>query len=101
MSGFVLTNKALQDLKEIGRYTEQTWGLEQRNRYLLLIDQCIRDLVAAPLKGSDCNAIRSGYRKHQIGRHVVFYRVLASDHIEIVRVLHERMDVARHFDGCQ
>lgn len=51
MSGFVLTNKALNDLKEIGRYTEQTWGLEQRNRYLLMIDQSIRDLVAAPTQG--------------------------------------------------
>ena len=99
MSGFVLTSKALNDLKEIGRYTEHTWGLEQRNRYLSIIDQCFHDLAAAPLKGRDCHAIRSGYRKHQTGRHFVFYRVLASDQIEIVRVLHERMDVERHFDG--
>ena len=99
MSGFVLTSKALNDLKEIGRYTERTWGLEQRNHYLLMIDQCFHDLSAAPQRGCDCNVIRSGYRKHQAGRHVVFYRVLASDQIEIVRVLHERMDVERHFDG--
>ncbi|MBF0461510.1 MAG: type II toxin-antitoxin system RelE/ParE family toxin [Magnetococcales bacterium] len=43
MSGFVLTSKALNDLKEIGRYTEHTWGLEQRNRYLLMDEWRQRD----------------------------------------------------------
>ncbi|MBF0438589.1 MAG: type II toxin-antitoxin system RelE/ParE family toxin [Magnetococcales bacterium] len=98
MSGFVLTRKALDDLKEIGSYTERNWGRTHRNRYLLMLDQCFHDLASSPLKGRDCGFIRSGYRKYQVGKHLVFYRALALDQIEIVRVLHECMDVEQHLD---
>lgn len=39
MAGFLLTNAAKADLKSIARYTQQTWGIEQRNRYLTLLDR--------------------------------------------------------------
>lgn len=97
MSGFVLTNKALNDLKEIGHYTQRMWGREQRNRYLSTLDQCFQDLASAPLMGQECDAIRSGYRKYLAGKHLIFYRILTPDPIEIVRVLHERMDVKYPF----
>ena len=96
MPGFVLTNKAKADLKSIGRYTADTWGREQRNRYLALLDGCFHELAANPLKGRDCSAIRPGYRKQSVGRHNVFYRSIAADCIEIVRILHGRMDAERH-----
>ena len=99
MSGFVITHKALHDLKLIGQYTEHKWGRKQRNRYLSMLDRCFHDLAASPFMGHDCGIIRSGYRTHQAKRHLIFYRVVASDQIEIVRVLHDRMDAERHFDG--
>ena len=43
--------------------------------------------------GKDCDDIRPGYRKHQIEKHIAFYRQSGSGQIEIVRVLHERMDL--------
>jgi toxin ParE1/3/4 len=94
MGGFVLTLKAKEDLKAIARYTQDTWGREQRNRYLAELDRSFRALATDPLKGRDCGDILPGYRKHKVGRHWVFYRRIdADDHIEIVRVLHGRMDV--------
>ena len=97
MSGFFLTKKAKDDLTEIGRYTQDTWGREQRNRYLSLLDAAFHDLAIHPLIGRDCSAIRPGYRKYGIGKHLVFYRQIENDEIEIVRVLHERMDAEQHF----
>ena len=73
MPGFVLTNKAQSDLKSIGRYTTDTWGRKQRNRYLALLDKSFHELAANSLKGRDCAAIRPGYRKHGVGRHIVFW----------------------------
>jgi toxin ParE1/3/4 len=35
---FRLTELAKQDLRSIGRYTQVTWGKEQRNLYLAKID---------------------------------------------------------------
>lgn len=96
MPRFVLTNKAKADLKSIGRYTVAKWGGEQRNRYLALLDASFHELATNPFKGRNCATILPGYRKHEVGRHIVFYRSIADDCIEIVRVLHERMAVERH-----
>lgn len=92
MSTFTLTNKAFADLKDIGHYTLEQWGREQRNLYLKMLDATFRQLAANPLKGKDCSDIRSGYRKFNAGSHMIFYRQLSGDTIEIVRVLHGRMD---------
>ncbi len=95
MAGFHLTTLAKADLKEIGRYTQEVWGREQRNRYLARIDASFHDLARMPLKGRACDDIRPGYRKSQVGRHVIFYRQ-GEDGIEIIRILHERMDAETH-----
>ena len=96
MSRFLLTNAAKADLKSIGRYTQETWGIEQRKLYLTLLDRSFHDLVVNPLMGKDCGDIRPGYRKLPVGKHLVFYRQKEPDLIEIVRVLHERMDSESH-----
>lgn len=92
MPTFRLTNKALADLMDIGRYTLGHWGLEQRNLYLRMLDVSFQQLAANPLTGKDCTAIRNGYQKFNAGSHVIFYRQKSDDSIEIVRILHERMD---------
>lgn len=93
MAGFTLTSRAKADLMEIGRYTLEQWGREQRNIYLAMLDGCFRQLAANPLKGKDCSEVRSGYRKLKAGGHVIFYRLTSTENIEIVRVLHEGMDL--------
>lgn len=93
MPAFTLTNKAKADLKEIGQYTQAQWGRNQRNKYLTMLDACFRQLAANPLNGKDCSDIRNGYRKLNVGSHVIFYRQAHADSIEIVRVLHGRMDI--------
>jgi len=99
MPGFVLTNKAKADLKAIGRYSAERWGREQRNAYLTLLDGAFHKLAANRALGQDCSHIRPDYRKWKVGRHVVFYRAFSSavggEGIEIVRILHERMNVER------
>lgn len=92
MSTFALTNKAIADLKDIGLYTLENWGREQRNLYLQMLDVSFQQLASNPLLGKDCRDIRNGYRKFNAGSHVIFYRQKSSDSIEIVRILHGRMD---------
>lgn len=92
MSTFTLTNKAVADLKDIGCYTLEHWGREQRNLYLKMLDESFQQLSANPLLGTDCSDIRDGYRKLNAGSHVIFYHQKAAGSIEIVRVLHGRMD---------
>jgi toxin ParE1/3/4 len=94
MGSFSLSKRAVSDLMGIGRYTEQNWGKKQRDTYLAQIDACFHQVAADPRLGRDCSEIREDYRKIGVGSHVVFYRQQAGDTIEIVRILHGRMDFA-------
>ena len=96
MSRLTLTNKAKADLLEIGRYTQERWGREQRDRYLTILDTCFKQIASNPLLGKDCSDIRKGYRKLSVGSHVIYYHRTNTGTIEIVRVLHSRMDMEAH-----
>lgn len=93
MASFTITNMAKDGLRGIARYTLSKWGRDQRNHYLSMLDSCFHQLAANPLKGKDCSDIRSGYRKFNVGSHIIFYRPTLPRAIEIVRILHEHMDV--------
>ena len=87
--------RARQDLKAIWGYTLERWGEPQADLYLHQLDAGIRSLIDFPAIGESCEHIRAGYRKLQVNRHLILYRS-GEQHIEIVRVLHQAMDVARH-----
>jgi toxin ParE1/3/4 len=89
--------RAEQDLLDIWLYTFRTWGEVQADRYLDELGQGIRLLAANPSLGSDYGHISGGYRRFSINYHRVFYRFF-NDSVEIVRVLHESMDIDTHLE---
>jgi len=95
MLSFRLTKKAIKDIKDIGRYTQENWGREQRNLYLSRLDDCFQLIAREPQIGKACDYIRPGYQKYHVGRHLIFYRQ-SSAYVEIIRILHDRMDVESH-----
>jgi toxin ParE1/3/4 len=92
---FVLTPRAQTDLDEIWDYTVARWGLDQAETYTRQLWECIRAVAARPSIGRECADLRPGYYQLSSGSHVLFYRLIA-DGIDIVRILHERMDYHRH-----
>ena len=96
MPDILIRPRARDDLKTIWRYSFQKWGERQADLYLQQLDDGIRSLVDFPDIGVPCDHIRAGYRKLQVKRHLIFYR-RRDEHIEIVRVLHQAMDVESHF----
>lgn len=94
MSSFRLSAKAKSDLKLIAVFTERRWGKDQRNHYLHQFDACFRKLAENPSMGTVCDTIRPGYRKFPNASHVIFYRMGEGSCLEIIRILHNRMDVS-------
>lgn len=92
---FVLRPRAQADLDEIWDYTADRWGLDQAETYIRQLWKEIQTVADRPSLGRECSEVRPGYRKHPSGSHVVFYR-LADGEIDVVRILHERMDHERH-----
>jgi toxin ParE1/3/4 len=52
-------------------------------------------VAEAPHSGQHCDEVRPGYLKRQAGSHVLFYR-LDGQTVDVVRILHQRMDFGRH-----
>lgn len=95
MTGFILTPAAQADIDEIWTYTAERWGEDQAESYLLGIrDACVE--LAAGKRTSRPVDIRDGYRKAFVGSHVLYFRGRDSAGIVVVRILHKRMDAARH-----
>lgn len=92
MSTFELTNRARFDLKSIAIYTQKKWGKEQRTIYLRQFDDTFHLLATSPEIGNDCGYIKAGYRKFPVTSHLIFYRTINDNKIQIVRILHKRMD---------
>lgn len=97
MVSFFLRPEAHSDLEEIWDYTVEKWDEEQAERYLRLINRSFDELSKKPTLGRACDFIRAGYRKHLVGRHVVFYRTMGEG-IDVVRILHQAMDFDRHLE---
>jgi len=92
---YVLSPRAQTDLNEIWDYTVDRWGLEQAESYVRQLWERIESLATHPAIGQECSHIRPGYHKIPCGSHVLFYR-LTAEGIDVVRILHERMDFERH-----
>lgn len=84
------------DLRTIGHYTQRHWGKTQRKKYLAQIVNRFQQLAKHPHSGKTCDEVRAGYRKYLEGRHIIFYRIADDGIVEIVRVLHGRMDYQQH-----
>ena len=92
---FVLTPRAQTDLDEIWDYTADRWGLNQAETYTRQPWTDIAIVADRPSLGRECNEVRRGYRMYPSGSHALFCRQTA-DGIDVVRILHERVDYERH-----
>jgi toxin ParE1/3/4 len=95
MNGYVLSPRAQADIESIWDYTAERWGKAQAEHYIRSIKDAIETVAADPRRGRPCEDIRAGYRKYPVGSHFIFFRT-ATNGIDVVRVLHQRMDFERH-----
>ena len=98
IGSFTLTRKARADLKSIAAYTQRRWGKTQRKTYAKQFDDAFHLLADGPDIGNSCEYIKEGYKSFPNSSHVIFYRALGGKQIEVVRILHKRMDVRSKFD---
>lgn len=114
MARFRLARPAQIDLANILATSAERWGAEGRHRYAAILVSAMRQVAAEP-EGPLTKRrpdLRSGLRSFHIRHapstpatarvrrpvHVLYYRVAQKGVIEIVRVLHERMEPSRHLD---
>lgn len=93
MAEFKLTNKAVEDLSRIWNYTFDNWSEKQADRYFeMLLENC-QDIADNPDLGKNYDGVRDNLFGLKANQHIIFYRKLIDQPIEITRILHERMDL--------
>ncbi|HWJ28305.1 MAG TPA: type II toxin-antitoxin system RelE/ParE family toxin [Flavisolibacter sp.] len=98
MAKYLLTSKAVQDLSKIWDYTYGVWSESQADKYYELLVSSFKTIVQNPGIGKNYDAVDSTVLGLHIGKHIVFYRVPQAGHIEILRILHQRMDLKSRLD---
>ena len=96
MSGIALSPKAKADLSEIWDYTYSEWGIEQAEKYVRDLWSVMQEQTRELTKSVDIGDVRKGYRKVRSGSHVIFFKVTREGVVEVVRILHQKMDFDRH-----
>lgn len=94
---FKVSEKAENDLFEIGEYTENEWGIDQRNKYLDEINKRFHQLADNPDYpiSKSLGHIKNGCFYLLINEHIIIYRKFSYG-VRIVRVLSQSMELKRH-----
>ena len=93
MPEYIISEKALEDINNIWIYTAENWAVEQANRYYNLIIDEIEYIVDNLAMARDFGKIRKSYKYSKVKSHLIFFKKDKTNEIEVVRVLHERMDI--------
>jgi len=95
VSAYRLTPRAQRDFDEIWIYSKAKWGPRRALAYLRDIRTTIALVASNPDLSPVDGDLPDGYRRRFMGSHFIFYRRRGS-FIEIVRVLHQNMDIESH-----
>lgn len=95
MATVELTRDAERDLIEIYLYGIERFGLARAERYAEELGLKIASAAENPSFGSDYGFVRRGLRRCECVSHAIYYRPIAGG-IRVLRILHGRMDPARH-----
>lgn len=97
MAKYDITKEASEDLYRIWEYTVDTWSEEQADTYYSLLVCGMNEIADAPKRiGKPYDEIYPGLRAYHVRRHMLFYILQNNGRALIVRILHEKMDYARH-----
>jgi toxin ParE1/3/4 len=93
MSGYRLSPAAQADLEDIWAYTTRTWTVGQAETYILDIRDACAGLASGDRIAQAADDIRPGYSRLKVGAHVLFLCYADDGWIDVIRILHQQMDI--------
>lgn len=93
MTKYYLTNKAVNDLTRIWNYTFEQWSEQQADNYYQMLIDCFGKIAKEPERGKNYEGLTPKLYGFKAGKHIIFYRQIKKNKIEITRILHESMDL--------
>ncbi|MFA6967786.1 MULTISPECIES: type II toxin-antitoxin system RelE/ParE family toxin [Bosea] len=95
MREIVISPAAQRDIDDIWTSSIAEWGSARTIKYVTALRDTVARLAEMPEIAPACDHVKAGHRKYGVGSHIIFFTA-TPDQIDIVRILHQRMDVGRH-----
>ena len=93
MAKVILKQEAIADLNNIWKYTFEKWSENQADKYYAMLKLACAEIGKNPQIGKQYDKINKNLLGLHSGRHIIFYQFIDQQEIEIIRILHERMDL--------
>lgn len=93
MARVILRQKAIDDLNDIWNYTFEQWSDNQANKYYASLKIACHEIGENPELGREYFGISRNLLGFKTGKHIIFYHWITANEIEIIRILHESMDL--------
>lgn len=93
MAKVILRQVAINDLTDIWDYTVQEWSANQADKYFETIKIACKEIGENPTIGKYYPEIDEKLLGLKRGKHIIFYYIISENEIEVIRILHERMDL--------
>lgn len=95
---YKISKQAIIDLNNIWTFTFKNWSKDQADRYYALIIDELEYIADNYLIGKSVVQTRNNYRVCKMKSHLIFYRKVEGELVEIVRILHQRMDIKKYLN---
>lgn len=93
MAKVILRQEAIDDLTDIWDYTIREWSENQADTYYETIQFACKEIGENPKIGKVYPEINKNLLGFKSKKHLIFYHQTSDDEVEIIRILHERMDL--------
>lgn len=93
MAKVIFRQEAINDLTDIWDYTFQEWSGNQADNYYDTIKLACKSIEANPNIGKIYTEISKSLFGLKSRKHIIFYHQISENEIEVIRILHERMDL--------
>lgn len=92
LMGYLLSQKAEEDIIGIYLYGEEAFGGAQADAYHTKLEKCFEFLVDNPYAAAERMEIKPPVRVHPVGEHLVVYQIVGGQDVFVIRVRHSHED---------
>jgi toxin ParE1/3/4 len=93
MANVILRQEAINDLNNIWEYTFEKWSETQADKYYEMLKLSCLEIGNNTKIGRQYDEINKDLLGLHSGSHIIFYQCIDKYEVEIIRILHESMDL--------